>query len=157
VNFVREVAIILQTKEHIFGADLDNNGAAPGNILITVIQCDKALDGLIPNCISYTPGNSVDLVDCAPNTGASFMEMDSGSIPFDTPTKLSTKTVIVEKEIHECNLNPPITGLPTSFGEVFNIEEFVNDNPPTQKAVICEKDVLTGFVVGCIETSVTVL
>ena len=157
VNFVREVAIILQTKEHIFGADRDNNGAAPGNILITVIQCDKDLNGLVPNCQKYTPGTSVNLVDCAPNTGASFMEMDSASMPFGIPTLLSIKTVIVEKEIHECNLSPPLTGLPTSFGEVFNIEEFVNDNPPTQKAVICEKDALTGFVVGCIEIPETVL
>jgi len=157
VNFVREVAIVLQTKENLFGRDLDNNGAALGNILITVIECDKPLDGLVPNCFKYTPGTSVNLVDCAPDTAASFMEMDSGSIPFGTPTKLSIKTVIVEKEIHECNLSPPITGLPTMFGDVFNIEEFVNTKPPTQKAVICQKEVSTGFVVGCIETPEAVL
>ena len=157
VNFVREVAIVLKTKENLFGKDQDANGAAPGNILITVIQCDKALDGLVPNCFKYTPGTSVNLVGCSPNTGASFMEMDSASIPFSTPTILSIKTVIVEKEIHECNLSPPITGLPTMFGEVFNIEEFVNAKPPTQKAVICQKEVNTGFVVGCIEIPEIVL
>ena len=154
-DFVREVAIVLKTTENKFGTDLDGNGAAPGKILITVIQCDKALDnGLIPNCIRYTPGISVNLVDCAPNTGTSFLEMDSGSIPFGTPTKLSIKTVIVEKETHECNL---ISALPTSFGEVFNIEEFVNSRPPTQKAVICEKEAISGIVLGCIETPVIVL
>jgi len=153
-DFVREVAIVLKTRENKFGTDLDANGGAPGKILITVIQCDKSLDGLIPNCIRYTPGTSVSLVDCLPNTGTSFLEMDSNSIPFGTPTKLSIKTVIVEKEIHECN---PISALPTSFGEVFNIEEFINSRPPTQKAVICEKEAISGRVLGCIETPVIVL
>jgi len=156
-EFVREVAIILKTKEFTFGADADNNGAAPGNILITVIQCDKNLNGLIPNCIKYTPGTTVNLVDCAPDTGASFMEMDSFRKATAGGTKFSLKTVIVQKEIHECNLSPPLTGKPLSFGEVFNIEEFVNNAAPTQKAVICEKDAFTGRVLGCIETAVKVL
>ncbi len=156
-DFVREVAIVLKTRESTFGKDRDMNGGAPGNILITVIQCDKDLNGLVPKCIKYTPSTSVNLVDCAPGIGASFMEMDSASKPVGTPTKLSIKTVIVEKETHECNLSPPISGLPTSFGEVFNIEEFVNNAAPTQKAVICEKKAISGRVLGCIGTSVTVL
>jgi len=155
VNFVREVAIVLKTKESLGGFDLDANGAAPGKILITVIECDKNLNGLVPNCIKYTPGTSVNLVDCAPNTGTSFMEMDSAFIPFGT-NKRAIKAVIVEKEIHECNIDAA-TGLPASFGEVFNIEEFVNNNAPTQKTVICEKEANSGFVVGCVEIPAIVL
>jgi len=156
VNFVREVTIILKIRENFRGVDLDMNGAAPGKILITVIECDKNLDGLVPNCKKYTPGTSVNLVGCAPNTGTSFMEMDSASVFFGSPPRKSIKTVIVEKEIHECNIDPD-TLLPTSFGEVFNIEEFVDNAAPTQKAVICQKEAISGFVVGCIEIPQKVL
>jgi len=152
VPFVRENSVIITKLETKFGQDFFTN--------IDVIQCDKDLMFLTPVCTRPTFLPTITLpANCAPNQGVSFVEEASKSFPTTVGGNpvTATKFVIMEKEILLCELDPD-TQIPAKIYEIFIFEELVNSQPfITIHTIICEKEVLTGTILGCQDFGTVIL
>jgi len=131
-----------------------------GKIKIDLISCDKDLEltEFGPGCSNFgTPPEFINELDCSGDAGntEAFVEMDSASFDWLQKfgkLKVTTKTVIVEKEIFDCVIFDTTTPV---IAEVYTIEEIVNGKVQPFKWVVCEKDP-ENILLGCITSDTPV-
>ena len=147
---IQETTLIIQQFEN-------KRGNPFGPMQIEVIDCYKDLEfmefGVFCNP-PYTPRVGIDPLDCRGDSEQieSFVDMDTASYnweQFFAKKKVTTMTVIVEKEIMDCDIFGRIEPI---IVEVFTIEEKINSKIKDQsKWVICEKDeFLFPTIIGCL-------
>jgi len=140
---------LLQTTLLIQYDDSKVGNTKKSGIKIEVIECQKDILFIHqgPVCKSLgTPPANTSFLDCSRDTGQTeaFVDMDSASYDWQHTSyrhQVTTKTIIVEKEILDCRVAGTTTPV---IADVFTIEEKVNGGVTTFKWVVCEKDELNG-------------